>query len=66
LTHAKEGAVARKSRKIIRIALTEAQKKLIRDETGEDVETIDYTVEDVEPRPAPRPGGKGGMTGTFF
>ena len=58
--------MARKSRKMVRIELTEAQKKLIRDETGEDVETIDFTVEEVEPRPAPRTGGKGGMTGTFF
>ena len=58
--------MARKSRKMIRIALTEAQKKLIRDETGEEVESIDYTVEEAEPRPTPRTGGKGGVTGTFF
>ena len=62
----KEGPVARKSRKMIRIELTEAQKKLIRDETGEEVEAIDFTVEEAEPRPAPRTGDKGGLTGTFF
>ena len=58
--------MARKSRKVIRIELTEAQKKLIRDETGEEVETIHFTVEDVEPHVTPRTGGKGGTTGTFF
>ena len=51
---------------MIRIELTEAQKKLIRDETGEEVEAIDFTVEEAEPRPAPRTGDKGGLTGTFF
>lgn len=58
--------MARKSRKVIRIELTEAQKKLIREQTGEEVETIHFTVEDVEPRATPRTGGTGGTTGTFF
>jgi len=48
---------------VIRIELTEAQKKLIREQTGEEVETIHFTVEDVEP---PVRGGTGGTTGTFF
>jgi hypothetical protein len=51
---------------MVRIELTEAQKKLIREQTGEEVETIDFTVEEAEPRPAPRTGGTGGTTGTFF
>jgi hypothetical protein len=51
---------------VIRIELTEAQKKLIREQTGEEVETIHFTVEDVEPRATPRTGGTGGTTGTFF
>ena len=68
LIHAEgaEAAVTRKSRKVIRIELTEAQKKQIRDETGEEVETIHFTVEDVEPPVKPRTGGAGGVTGTFF
>jgi hypothetical protein len=67
LTHAtRGGAVARKSRKTVRIELTEVQKKLIREQTGEEVETIDFTAEEVEPRVTPRTGGTGGVTGTFF
>ena len=58
--------MARKSRKVIRIELTEAQKKLIREQTGEEVETIHFTVEDVEPPVRGRTGGTGGTTGTFF
>ena len=56
-----EGAVARKSRKTIRIELTDAQKKQIREQTGEDVETVDFTVEEPEQqRVTPR------NSGTFF
>ena len=55
-----EGAVARKSRKTIRIELTEAQKKQIREQTGEEVETVDFTVEELEQRVTPR------TIGTFF
>lgn len=58
--------MTRKSRKVIRIELTEAQKKLIREQTGEEVETIHFTVEDVEPPVRGRTGGSGGTTGTFF
>lgn len=51
----------RKSRKTIRIELTEAQKKQIREQTGEEVETVEYTVEESEPRSVtPR------TSGTFF
>lgn len=52
----------RKSRKTIRIELTEAQKKQIREQTGEDVETVDFTVEESEQpqRVTPR------NSGTFF
>jgi len=46
--------VARKSRKTIRIELTEAQKKQIREQTGEEVETVDFTVDEVEQRVTPR------------
>jgi hypothetical protein len=54
------GAVARKSRKSIRIELTETQKKQIREQTGEEVETVEYTVEELEQRVTPR------SIGTFF
>lgn len=50
----------RKSRKSIRIELTEAQKKKIREQTGEEVETVEYTVEELEQRVTPR------SIGTFF
>jgi uncharacterized radical SAM superfamily Fe-S cluster-containing enzyme len=51
----------RKSRKTIRIELTEAQKKQIREQTGEEIETVDFTVEEPEPqRVTPR------NSGTFF
>lgn len=51
----------RKSRKTIRIELTEAQKKQIREQTGEDVETVDFAVEEPEQtRSTPR------TSGTFF
>ena len=56
----REGAVPRKSRKSIRIELTEAQKKQIREQTGEEVETVEYTVEELEQRVTPR------SIGTFF
>lgn len=53
--------MARKSRKTIRIELTEAQKKQIREQTGEEVETVEYTVEEPEQqRITPR------NSGTFF
>lgn len=51
----------RKSRKTVRIELTEAQKKTIREQTGEDVETVELTVEEeLEQRVTPR------SIGTFF
>ena len=49
--------MARKSRKTIRIELTEAQKKQIREQTGEEVETVDFTVDEVEQRVTPRNSG---------
>ena len=54
--------MARKSRKTVRIELTEAQKKMIREETGEEVDTVDYTVEEEEPKAPPPPRN----SGTFF
>ena len=54
--------MARKSRKTVRIELTEAQKKQIREETGEEVDTVEYTVEEEEPRVPPPPRN----SGTFF
>lgn len=54
--------MARKSRKTIRIELTEAQKKQIREQTGEEVETLDFTVEEIEQRATPPRS----ITGTFF
>ena len=51
----------RKSRKTIRIELTDAQKKQIREQTGEEIETVDFAVEEPEPqRVTPR------NSGTFF
>lgn len=58
----KEEAVPRKSRKSVRIELTEAQKKKIREQTGEDVETVDFTVEEPEQQPPVTPRN----SGTFF
>lgn len=52
----------RKSRKTIRIELTETQKKQIREQTGEEVETLDFTVEEIEQRATPPRS----ITGTFF
>ncbi len=52
--------MARKSRKSIRIELTETQKKQIREQTGEEVETVEVTVEELEQRVTPR------SIGTFF
>jgi len=52
--------VARKSRRTIRIELTESQKKQIREQTGEEVESVELTVEELEQRIAPR------SIGTFF
>lgn len=52
--------MARKSRKTVRIELTESQKKQIRDETGEELETVELTVEELEKRIAPQ------SIGTFF
>ena len=52
--------MARKSRKTLRIELTESQKKLIRDETGEELDTVELTVEELEKRIVPR------SIGTFF
>ena len=57
----RETTVHRKSRKTVRIELTEAQKKVIREQTGEDVETVELTVEEeLEQRVTPR------TIGTFF
>lgn len=51
----------RKSRKTVRIELTEAQKKAVREQTGEDVESVELTVEEeLEQRVTPR------SIGTFF
>jgi hypothetical protein len=51
----------RKSRKTVRLELTEAQRKQIREQTGEEVETVDFTVEEPEQtRSTPR------TSGTFF
>jgi hypothetical protein len=55
-----ERTVARKSRKTIRIELTDSQKKQIREQLGEEVETVEYTVEELEQRITPR------SIGTFF
>jgi len=53
--------VHRKSRKTVRIELTEAQKKGVREQTGEDVESVELTVEEeLEQRVTPR------SIGTFF
>lgn len=52
--------VARKSRKTVRIELTESQKKLIREQTGEDLETVELAVEELEKRITPQ------SIGTFF
>ena len=52
--------MARKSRKTIRIELTDSQKKQIREQTGEEIETVEYTVEELEQRITPR------SIGTFF
>jgi len=52
--------VARKSRRTIRIELTESQKKQIREQTGGEVESVELTVEELEQRIAPR------SIGTFF
>lgn len=53
--------MARKSRKTVRIELTEAQKKLVLEQTGEEVETVELTVqEELEQRVTPR------SIGTFF
>ena len=52
--------MARKSRRTIRIELTESQKKQIREQTGEEVESVELTVEELEQRIAPR------SIGTFF
>jgi hypothetical protein len=57
----RETTVHRKSRKTVRIELTEEQKKAIREQTGEDVETVELTVEEeLEQRVTPR------TIGTFF
>ena len=52
--------MARKSRRTIRIELTESQKKQIREQTGEELESVELTVEELEQRIAPR------SIGTFF
>ncbi len=52
----------RKSRKTVRIELTEAQKKQIREQTGEEVETVDYTIEEPEQQQRVTPRN----SGTFF
>ena len=52
--------MARKSRKSVRIELTESQKKLIREQTGEDLDTVELTLEELEKRITPQ------SIGTFF
>jgi hypothetical protein len=52
--------VARKSRKTVRIELTDDQKKAIREQTGEEIETVELTLEELEQRVVPR------SIGTFF
>lgn len=52
--------MARKSRKTVRIELTDDQKKAIREQTGEEIETVELTLEELEQRVVPR------SIGTFF
>ena len=44
----------------VRIELTEEQRKQLRDQTGQDLDTVELTVEQLEDRIAPR------SVGTFF
>ena len=44
----------------VRIELTEEQRKQLRDQTGQDLDTVELTVEQLEDRIAPR------SIGTFF
>ena len=41
------------NKKVIRIELTDAQTKLIREETGKDAKAIELSVEDLEERISP-------------
>ena len=44
----------------VRIELTEEQRKQLREQTGQDLDTVELTVEQLEDRIAPR------SIGTFF
>jgi hypothetical protein len=44
----------------VRIELTEEQRKQLREQTGQDVDSVELTVEQLEDRVAPR------SIGTFF
>jgi hypothetical protein len=44
----------------VRIELTEEQRKQLRDQTGQELDTVELTVEQLEDRIAPR------SIGTFF
>ena len=46
--------------KRVEIHLTEAQKAQVRDVTGQDAETVELTVEELEERIAPSKQGLGG------
>jgi hypothetical protein len=43
-----------KEQKDVRIELTEEQKKAVREQTGQDASVIEFTVEELEQRIAPR------------
>lgn len=45
---------ARDDKSLIRLALTQTQKRQVKDATGRDGETIELTVEELEERIAPR------------
>ena len=50
----------RKSRKSVRIELTDEQKKQIQEETGESVDAVELKLDELEERVTPR------QIGTFF
>ena len=45
---------SKNARNTVRIELTEEQKKQMREQTGQEVDSVEFTVEQLEPRIAPR------------
>lgn len=45
-----------KDEKTVRIELTEEQKKAVREQTGQDANSIEFSVEELEQRIAPNKG----------